>query len=267
MTTAIADEALRTRVEQRFGAWNCVWEQTLKQHPAYLRSAADFADATSGAALDPRTRAFVRLALNANATHLHADALTSAIGAARAAGASVEEIFEVLLVSCTIGVHGMNADILAEVLTERGDRDGTPELSAPQHAIREEYKRTRGYWRDFLDPTLELAPEFLAAYLEFSGAPWREGVLPPKVREFIYLAFDTSPTHMHMAGLRVHINNALNHGATVDEIVAVMGMSAGLGMQTLELAVPLLADQAARPTEAEEKADSEGPRVDPEPRP
>lgn len=129
------------------------------------------------------------------------------------------------------------------MLAERGERDGAAELSPRQLGIRDEYRRTRGYWRDFLDPTLELAPDFLEAYLDFSGAPWREGVLEPKVREFVYLAFDTSPTHLHMAGLRVHIDNALDHGASVAEIVAVMSMAAGMGLQTLQVAVPLLHEQ------------------------
>lgn len=231
---------LRDLAIDRLGAWGGVWEEVLHTHPEYVRGTIDLFDATKGHGLDAKTRAFVRLALNAAVTHLRADAVRSAIAEAIAAGATTEEIFEVLLVACTIGVHGMNAAVLTEVLTERGRRDGPAEFSPDQHAIRDEYRRTRGYWREFLDPTLELAPDFLSAYLRFSGAPWREGVLQPKVREFIYLAFDTSPTHLHMAGLRVHMHNALDHGATVEEIVSVMAIAAGLGLQTLAVGVPLL---------------------------
>lgn len=213
-----------------------VWEALRALRPGYARAAGEFARATRGGALDAKTRAFVRMALNGAVTHLRGEALADAMGDARDAGASAEEILEVLMVTCTIGVHGMNADVLADVLAERGGPVDTTALTPAQERIREDYRRTRGYWRDFLDPTLALAPGFLEAYLEFSGAPWREGMLEPKVREFLYLAFDTSPTHLHMAGLRVHIHKALDHGATVDEIVAVMAMSAGLGLQTLSAA-------------------------------
>ncbi|MFJ6653470.1 carboxymuconolactone decarboxylase family protein [Microbacterium sp. NPDC091313] len=213
-----------------------VWSALREIRPGYARAAVEFDRSTRGEALDAKTRAFVRMALNGAVTHLREDALREAMSDARNAGASAEEILEVLLVTCTIGVHGMNADVLAEVLAERGEPVDTEALSPAQERIREDYRRTRGYWRDFLDPTLALAPDFLEAYLGFSGAPWREGALDPKTREFLYLAFDTSPTHLHMAGLRVHIHNALDHGANIDEIVAVMAMSAGLGLQTLEAA-------------------------------
>lgn len=222
---------------------DAVWSGVRERHPAYLDAIAAFEAATSGDALDPKTNAFVRLALNASVTHLRVPGIQAAIRDAREAGATEEELFEVLLVTCTIGVHGMNADVLADVLAERGVPASA--LSAQQERIRDEYRRVRGYWRDFLDPTLRLAPDFLAAYLDFSGAPWRDGVLEPKVREFLYLAFDTSPLHLHMAGLRVHIDNALGHGATQAEIVAVMALAAGMGLQTLDVAVPLLADEFA----------------------
>nr|WP_241731763.1 carboxymuconolactone decarboxylase family protein [Microbacterium ginsengiterrae] len=193
--------------------------------------------------LDPKTRAFVRIALNATMTHLAPHATRCAIRDAVAAGATHEEIVEVLFVACTISVHAMNADVLAEVLEERGERTGPAPLSEAQERIRADFAATRGYWRDFLDLTLELAPDFLDAYLAFSGAPWEHGVLEPKVREFLYLAFDTSATHLHMTGLRIHMHNALDHGATPEEIVEVMTIAAGMGLQSLDLAMPILSEE------------------------
>lgn len=233
--SAAPDASLPAR-EPRGPEGGPVWDALRDVRPDYARVAEEFARVTRGEVLDARTRAFVRMALNGAVTHLREDHLREAMNDARDAGASAEEILEVLMVTCTIGVHGMNADVLAQVLAERGEPVDTVALSPAQERIREDYRRTRGYWRDFLDPTLALSPHFLEAYLGFSGAPWREGVLDPKVRELLYLAFDTSPTHLHMAGLRVHIHNALNQGASVDEIVAVMEMSAGLGLQTLRAA-------------------------------
>ena len=64
---------------------------------------------------------------------------------------------------------------------------------------------------------LELDPELFAAYTEFSSVPWRSGTLSPKVKEFVYIAFDTAATHLYVKGLKLHIENAIGYGATPQE--------------------------------------------------
>lgn len=232
---------LKDLIDNRLGGWNAVWERESRERPEYLESVAGLHQTPERiGALAPSTRALIRLALDAAVSHLHADGMELAMRDALDAGASAQEIFETLMVSATIGVHGMNADVLAEVLAERGHPAASAPLDAAQIAIRDEYTRVRGYWRDFLNDTLRLAPDFLQAYLAFSGAPWRLGVLEPKVREFIYIAFDTSPTHMHLTGLRLHINQALDHGATPEEIVEIMALAGSMGLQSLKVGVPIL---------------------------
>lgn len=237
-----ADAEVRRLLAERLGTDERVWDEALASRPEYARAALELLEVpTRTGHLDEKTRAFVRLALEGNVTHLRERGMRAAINDALAAGATREELLEVLMVASTLAVHGMNAEVLEDVLAERGmPVDET--LSPHQEAIRSEYTAVRGYWRDFLDPTLRQAPEFLETYLEFSGAPWRVGVLEPKVREFIYLAFDTSPTHLHMAGLRVHMHNALGHGATPAEIVEVMAIAAGMGVETLALGLEILTE-------------------------
>lgn len=246
MTTAPVDDAeVRRLIAESTGTPEGIWAEALATRPEYVRAALALAQVPQRmGALDAKTRAFVRLSLEGALTHLRERGMRAAIAEARAAGATREEIIEVLVVASTLSVHGMNADVLEEVLAERGTP--VPEgLSEQQEAIRAEYTAVRGYWRDFLDPTLRQAPDFLETYLEFSGAPWRVGVLEPKVREFIYLAFDTSATHLHYAGLRVHMHNALNHGASPAEIVEVMALAAAMGLQTLALGLDILADSVS----------------------
>jgi len=234
-------DALRSALAARLGTSEDVWDEALATREEYVRAALALIEVPERSGyLTPKVRAFVRLALESAVTHLREAGVRSAMVDALDAGATRDEILEVLVVASTLGVHGMNAEVLAEALLERGS--ALPELTDRQTRIREEYTAVRGYWRDFLDPTLTLAPDFLEAYLEFSGAPWRHGVLEPKVREFIYLAFDTSPTHLHMAGLRVHIDNALGYGATPDEIVEVMAIAAAMGLQSLALGLTVLRD-------------------------
>ena len=112
--------------------------------------------------------------------------------------------------------------------------------AAGKARIKQEFITNRGYWSKGWDPLLELAPEYFEAYAKLSSAPWIHGVLPPKVKEFIYIAIDSSTTHMYEPGLRVHIRNALRHGATRDEIMEVYMLTSVLGIHTITVGVPHL---------------------------
>ena len=116
--------------------------------------------------------------------------------------------------------------------------------------IRNEFVRTRGYWNPFWEGLLELDPEFFQAYLNFSGVPWRKGVLEPKIKELIYTAIDASTTHLYEPGLRQHIRNALSYGATREEIMEVLELVSVLGIHSCTLGVPVLMEELARHEEA-----------------
>jgi alkylhydroperoxidase/carboxymuconolactone decarboxylase family protein YurZ len=62
------------------------------------------------------------------------------------------------------------------------------------------------------------------------------------MREFIYIAFDTSATHLYRVGLKLHIENALGYGATPQEILEVMEIASVIGMQTVTTGAPILRD-------------------------
>jgi len=114
--------------------------------------------------------------------------------------------------------------------------------AAGKERIKQEFIANRGYWSKGWDPLLEIAPEYFAAYAKLSSAPWKNGTLPPKVKEFIYIAIDSSTTHMYEPGLRIHIRNALRHGATRDEIMEVYQLTSVLGVHTITSSVPILVE-------------------------
>ncbi|MCL4188074.1 MAG: carboxymuconolactone decarboxylase family protein [Rhodobacteraceae bacterium] len=130
---------------------------------------------------------------------------------------------------------------------------------------RDELKRTfianRGYWSGFWEGLLALHPEFFAAYLDFSSIPWKQGPLPPKVKEFIYIAIDASTTHLYEPGLRIHIENALKYGATKEEILEVLQLTSVLGMHTCTMGVPALIEELK---EAGQGGDLDALLADPE---
>ena len=56
------------------------------------------------------------------------------------------------------------------------------------------------------------------------------------MRELIYTAFDASATHMFEPGLRQHIRNALALGATREELMEVLELASGIGVQAFGVA-------------------------------
>ena len=107
--------------------------------------------------------------------------------------------------------------------------------------IKQDFVDARGYWSRGWDPLLDLAPDYFAAYAKLSSVPWtKDSLLSPKVKELLYIAIDSSTTHMYEPGLRVHIRNALRHGATRDEIMEVYQLTSAIGVHTVTMGVPAL---------------------------
>jgi alkylhydroperoxidase/carboxymuconolactone decarboxylase family protein YurZ len=230
------------------GAWDEGWEAVLQLDPEFLQAYLDFALVPARKHhLDAKSRALIALVVDAAVTHLHGPAVRQHIRAALAAGASAAEVMEVLECTATLSIHAMNVGVpvLTEVLAERGLRTGPAPLDEYQQRLKDEFTASRGYWNSTWDEVLELDPELFDAYTEFSSYPWKNGSLSPKLREFVYLAFDSSATHLYRVGLKLHMENALGYGATVAEILEVMEIASTIGMQSVTLAAPILLEEAA----------------------
>src|SRR5919199_1364104 len=93
-------------------------------------------------------------------------------------------------------------DVRARCREERGFWNDTLEKE-----LKARFEKSRGYWHEFFNGVLELDADFFEAYLDFSAHPWNAGVLQPKVKELIYIAFDAAATHMFLPGLKLHIDN------------------------------------------------------------
>ena len=117
------------------------------------------------------------------------------------------------------------------------------DLSERQEQMKRTFIENRGYWADYYNGLLELDPEFFEIFTEFSSHPWKNGVLEPKTKELIYIAIDSSTTHLYEPGLRIHIRNALKHGATKQEILEVYELVSVLGMHTITMGLPVLLEE------------------------
>ena len=119
-------------------------------------------------------------------------------------------------------------------------------LDARRAAIKKEFIRVRGYWHPLWDEPLRLDPGFFEAYLGFSSVPWRHGALSPMVKEFIYTAIDAATTHLWEAGTEAHMRNALRHGATQEQLMALLEIVALMGARTAAVGTSILAEEAER---------------------
>jgi alkylhydroperoxidase/carboxymuconolactone decarboxylase family protein YurZ len=219
-------------------------EQLLSEDPGYFARVLGFTGhAWRHGPLEPRVKALILLAVDAAATHLNGPGAAADVRRALALGATREEVIEVLELTSTMGIHAAitGVPILLEELAAAGQPVdlGAP-LSPRQQEIKQRFTEGRGYWNPFWDGFLHLDCEFFAAYAEMSTHSWEHGVLEPKVKEFVYAAFDASATHMFIPGLRQHIANALGYGATAAELMEVLELASGIGVESFALALPAL---------------------------
>jgi alkylhydroperoxidase/carboxymuconolactone decarboxylase family protein YurZ len=231
------------------GTWSTAWEKILELDAEFLRAYLEWsAVPLRKRQLEPKVREFIFIAADAAATHLYEPGIRQHVRAALEAGASAAEVMEVLELTSTLGIHACNIGIplLIEVLTEEGMRAGPAPLSAHQQQLKSEFTASRGYWHEFWDGLLELDEELFAAYLDFSSVPWRTGVLAPKVKEFVYIAFDAAATHLYIPGLKLHLRNAVRLGATTAEIIEVLEIVSVIGIHAATVGAPILAAELAR---------------------
>jgi alkylhydroperoxidase/carboxymuconolactone decarboxylase family protein YurZ len=230
------------------------WDSVRALDPDFLETYVRMADVPRrGGHLSERMRAFVGLVVDANVTHLDPDGVRRHVRAALDAGATTEEVMEVLECTATVSVHAMNVGVplLVEVLGERGERTDPAPLTEYQEKLKDDFTRQRGYWNPTWDEMLELTPEMFEAYTDFSSHPWRTGNLSPLEKELLYIAFDTSSTHLYRVGLKLHIENALGYGGTPQQILEVMEIAVLIGMKAVTVGAPILKEEvAARATTA-----------------
>jgi alkylhydroperoxidase/carboxymuconolactone decarboxylase family protein YurZ len=75
--------------------------------------------------------------------------------------------------------------------------------------------------------------------------PFGKGPLPRKFKELILIAINAATTHLYAPGVRRHIRNALQLGATREEILETIQLTTVLGIHACNLAVPILQEELA----------------------
>lgn len=197
-----------------------------------------------GSHLTPRMKELLLLAMNAAATALNADAAQRHVARARAAGATDEEVLDVLVTIASLANHALYASVpvLEEEWKAAGKDMPQPDASNPAYlAAKERFIAIRGFWNPDRDPIAQGMPEYFLALTNLSTASWQDGPLTRKEREFVCIAIDCGVTHSYPPGLRIHIRNAIAEGATREEILEIFQLAALAGLEGYVMAGEALA--------------------------
>lgn len=239
---------LRDDFMQKRGYWNAFWDSLLQLDPNFFEAYVGFSGVPwSHGILDPKVKEFVYIAVDGSTTHLYSPGLRQHIGSAIRLGATKEELLEVLELTSTIGIHTCTTavPILIEELVQAGTSPNIANPTERQLDLKAQFEHTHGYWNQYWDGLLAVDVEFFAAFAALASVPWRFGVLPPKVKELIYIAVNASATHLYQPGLRQHIRNAIRLGALPQEIMEVFELASIVGIHTCTVGVPVLIEEAA----------------------
>ena len=249
MSTELSERQKRLREEfvDARGYWNEFWDSLLSLDEDFFEAYLNFSSVPwKSGPLEPKVKEFVYIAVDAAATHLYEPGIRQHIKQALALGATSAEIMEVLELTATLGIHACNVGV--PILVEELEAAGNPidrRLDDRRKRSQADFERKRGYWHPFWDDMLVLDPDFFDSYTEFSSVPWVSGTLEPKVKEFIYTAFDVAATHLYVEGLRLHIRNALDYGATREEVLEVIELASVIGIHSCTVGVPILVEELA----------------------
>lgn len=187
----------------------------------------------------------IGVAVNAACTNLNRDGTRRHIRQALEAGATRDEVLFVLKCAAVMAIHScsLGAPILLDEAKSAGARL-KPKPSSPTPAC--DQMKAIGQWNAAWDPFYELDPSWTDEFMATGAGIYGSGVLPAKDVELLSIAFDASYTHMYAPGTRRHIHNALQAGATIEEIMEVLKLCVAQGVQALNLGVPIVAEELAR---------------------
>ncbi|PSP90786.1 gamma-carboxymuconolactone decarboxylase [Halobacteriales archaeon QS_4_66_20] len=246
---------LKATFQERRNFWHPAFEALLHLDREFFEKyLALSTHAWENGSLDPKVTELVYVAIYSSpGTHISEADARRHVGNALDQGATVSEVLTVLEILSTAGIHSVLKGV--PILAEEGgipEPDSDAERDAQERA-RANFEEKRGYWDDGLwADLLAIDHQFLQHYTDYSahvahysGADADDtDDLDPLVKEFIYIALDASLPAFYLGGLRAHIENALEYGASHGEILEVLEVTSELGSRSLTSGVPILVEEA-----------------------
>ena len=194
-----------------------------------------------GGVLTERFAALVCVALNAACTSLDGEATRRHIRAALSSGATGEQIVFAVKCATAVALHALS--VAAPLLAEETGAPATSSVGATPAC---DAIRAAGQWNTAWDAFGGLDPLWTEQFMTMGIGIYTAGVFTPREVELLSIAIDASVSHLYVPGIRRHIRGALDAGASVGEIMAVLQLCVSQGVQSCNLALPILDDELSR---------------------
>lgn len=189
-----------------------------------------------GEGLDTLSRTLIELGLAVSVTALDRQALAERIDSAFSAGASLDQVEEIIALVSGLGVHSLM--VSQAMVLGAADRCGLIDADAPldaeRQALWEKYVGDDPFWvgfehenPGFLSAMLRLQPALFTAFFDYCAVPWKIGSVRARTKELVAIACDIAPTHAFGPGFRLHLRNAIALGATRRQIMETLDIAAG----------------------------------------
>lgn len=188
-----------------------------------------------GEPLGGLTISLVTLAVSASVTALDRTSMDAAIAQCFDAGATVDQIQEILALTSGLGVHTLmvSASMVLEAASARGLIDTDVPFDAERQVLWDRHVGDDPFWTvfsaelpGFLEAMLRLSPDIFTGFFEYCAIPWRSGTVRARVKELAALACDAAPSHRFRPGFRVHLKNAIALGIGRHAIMQALDIAA-----------------------------------------
>ena len=187
-----------------------------------------------GEGLDGLAEALIQLAVVVSVTTLSSPHISIAINNAFHAGATLDQVQEIITLVSALGVHSLmiaSGPLLA-IASQHKLIDITEAFDAHRQSLWDEYVGEKPYWKSFssempgfLESLLRISPETFAGFFTYCSIPWRNATVSPHIKELAAMACDATPSHRFLPGFRVHLKNAI-----------ALGIGSRALLQTLKIA-------------------------------
>jgi alkylhydroperoxidase/carboxymuconolactone decarboxylase family protein YurZ len=183
--------------------------------------------------LEPKVKEFIYIAIDVTVTHLYEPGLRLHIKNALARGATVQEIAEVISFVSTAGLATLSMGL--PLIVEEAQAVGMPVEqcdSGLQRKLATNFRERLGYIPEGLEILAALDSTYFRALTDVSAAASWCKELSPKIRAFVRLAAQITATSLNREAARIHIREALAHGATIGELVEVLELVSVVGLHS-----------------------------------
>ncbi|MDP3799227.1 MAG: carboxymuconolactone decarboxylase family protein [Polaromonas sp.] len=190
-----------------------------------------------GPSLDVQTSELIAFAVRVSVTTLDSVSAQTHAQCALDAGATMEQLHELVLLVSGLGVHTLfeGTRLVNRLAVPVASAQGvsTPPLDEERQRLWDTWIGQDRYWQgferevpNFLIELLQASPQGFDAFFRYCAVPWTMGKLPPLTKELVSMAVDATPTHRFLPGMRLHLRNAVKLGAGREAVLEVLEIAA-----------------------------------------